>query len=59
MLKSKLFIAAALLLGGILTANATDCYYQAEVHAVGHGKIYADGNQCMPDSVFLMGEDAY
>lgn len=59
MLKSKLFIAAALLFGGILTANATDCYYQAEVHAVGHGKIYADGNQCMPDSVFLMGEDAY
>lgn len=59
MFKSKLFFVAALLLGGCLTMNATDCYHQAEVYAVGHGKIYADGGQCMPDSVFLMGEEAY
>ncbi|MCQ2324544.1 MAG: hypothetical protein MJZ53_06880, partial [Paludibacteraceae bacterium] len=50
---------AALLLGGCLTMNATDCFYQAEVHAVGHGKIYADGNDCMPDSIFLKGKEAY
>ncbi len=59
MLKSKLFFVAALLLGGCLTINATNCYYQAEVYAVGHGKIYADGSDCMPDSVFLQGEEAY
>lgn len=60
MFKSKLFFVAALLLGGCLTINAGNmCYYQAEVHAVGHGKIYADGNGCMPDSIFLMGKEAY
>ncbi len=59
MFKSKLFFVAALLLGGCLTMNATDCFYQAEVYAVGHGKIYADGSDCMPDSVFLQGEEAY
>lgn len=59
MFKSKLFFVAALLLGGCLTINATNCYYQAEVYAVGHGKIYADGSDCMPDSIFLKGEEAY
>ena len=59
MFKSKLFFVAALLLGGCLTMNATDCFYQAEVYAVGHGKIYASGGQCMPDSIFLQGEEAY
>ncbi|MCQ2328115.1 MAG: hypothetical protein MJZ59_02035 [Paludibacteraceae bacterium] len=59
MLKSKLFFVAALLLGGCLTINATNCYHQAEVYAVGHGKIYADGSDCMPDSIFLMGKEAY
>lgn len=59
MLKSKLFFVAALLLGGCLTMNAADCYHQAEVYAVGHGKIYADGSDCMPDSIFLMGKEAY
>lgn len=59
MFKSKLFFVAALLLGGCLTMNATDCYHQAEVYAVGHGKIYADGSDCMPDSIFLKGKEAY
>ena len=59
MFKSKLFFVAALLLGGCLTINATNCYHQAEVYAVGHGKIYADGSDCMPDSIFLMGKEAY
>lgn len=59
MFKSKLFFVAALLLGGCLTMNAADCYHQAEVYAVGHGKIYADGSDCMPDSIFLMGKEAY
>lgn len=59
MFKSKLFFVAALLLGGCLTMNATSCYCQTEIHAVGHGKIYADGNQCLPDSMFLKGKEAY
>ena len=59
MFKSKLFFVAALLLGGCLTMNAASCYYQTEIHAVGHGKIYADGNQCLPDSMFLKGKEAY